>query len=104
MSSVEAPAPSDEAAKYRDVAPDPTEEFAPVEHKQQKQAAELIQRNYRGYRSRRQLEGMGLDPSARWTEVCVSGLLPLIFWLIGSIAQAIKEGQLPSSAYQRTRA
>jgi hypothetical protein len=36
---------------------------------EQKQAAELIQRNYRGYRSRRQLAGMGLDPSTRWAEV-----------------------------------
>jgi hypothetical protein len=32
-------------------------------------AAQLIQKNYRGYRERRQLEGMGLDPSTRWVEV-----------------------------------
>jgi len=65
--------PSDEAAKHLDDHHDPTEDAAvqgaPAEHTEQKQAAELIQRNYRGYRSRRQLEGMGLDPSARWTEV-----------------------------------
>jgi hypothetical protein len=36
---------------------------------EQKQAAQLIQRNYRGYRERRQLQGMGLDASARWAEV-----------------------------------
>jgi hypothetical protein len=36
---------------------------------EQKQAAQVIQRNYRGYRERRQLQGMGLDASARWTEV-----------------------------------
>ncbi|KAL5121354.1 hypothetical protein ACEQ8H_000822 [Pleosporales sp. CAS-2024a] len=32
------------------------------------QAAQLIQRNYRGYRARRQLNGIGLDASARWAE------------------------------------
>lgn len=31
-------------------------------------AAELIQRNYRGYRTRRQLNGLGIDASTRWTE------------------------------------
>jgi hypothetical protein len=31
-------------------------------------AAALIQRNYRGYRERRQMRGMGLDPSSRWVE------------------------------------
>lgn len=35
----------------------------------EEKAAQLIQRNYRGYRERRQLAGMGLDASARWTEV-----------------------------------
>jgi hypothetical protein len=33
-------------------------------------AAQMIQRNYRGYRERRQLKGIGLDASARWAEVC----------------------------------
>ena len=36
---------------------------------QEQQAAELIQRNYRGYRARRQLKGIGLDSSTRWIEV-----------------------------------
>ncbi|TKA83838.1 hypothetical protein B0A55_00133 [Friedmanniomyces simplex] len=31
-------------------------------------AAEVIQRNYRGYRDRRALDGLGLDPSTRWIE------------------------------------
>lgn len=31
-------------------------------------AASLIQRNYRGYRERRQLNGLGLDPTTRWVE------------------------------------
>ena len=35
----------------------------------QQQAAQMIQRNYRGYRERRQLQGIGLDASARWAEV-----------------------------------
>jgi hypothetical protein len=38
------------------------------DHEQQ-QAAQMIQRNYRGYRERRQLQGIGLDASARWAEV-----------------------------------
>jgi hypothetical protein len=36
----------------------------------QEQAAQMIQRNYRGYRTRRQLNGMGLDANSRWEEVC----------------------------------
>lgn len=39
------------------------------EHKQQEHAAQMIQRNYRGYRERRQLQGIGLDANARWAEV-----------------------------------
>ncbi|KAJ4296263.1 hypothetical protein N0V90_006308 [Kalmusia sp. IMI 367209] len=35
---------------------------------EQEQAAQLIQKNYRGYRERRQLQGMGLDASSRWSE------------------------------------
>lgn len=31
-------------------------------------AAAMIQRSYRGYRERRQVLGMGLDPSSRWIE------------------------------------
>jgi hypothetical protein len=36
----------------------------------EEEAARKIQRNYRGYRERRQLKGIGLDASARWAEVC----------------------------------
>ena len=32
-------------------------------------AAMVIQKNYRGYRERRALEGYGLDSSTRWMEV-----------------------------------
>jgi hypothetical protein len=35
---------------------------------ERKKAAALIQRNYRGYRERRQMQGMGLDPTSRWVE------------------------------------
>lgn len=31
-------------------------------------AAALIQRNFRGYRERRQMKGMGLDPTSRWID------------------------------------
>jgi hypothetical protein len=33
-------------------------------------AAKIIQRNYRGHRTRRALNGHGLDPGTRWLEVC----------------------------------
>lgn len=39
------------------------------EEQEQVQAAQLIQKNYRGYRSRRQMQGMGLDANSRWSEV-----------------------------------
>lgn len=32
-------------------------------------AAEIIQRNYRGHQTRRELKGYALDPSTRWLEV-----------------------------------
>lgn len=32
-------------------------------------AARLIQKNYRGHRTRRALQGFGLDSSTRWVEV-----------------------------------
>jgi hypothetical protein len=31
-------------------------------------AAETIQRSYRGYRTRRQMRGIGLDPNSRWVD------------------------------------
>ncbi|KZM18592.1 hypothetical protein ST47_g10263 [Ascochyta rabiei] len=41
---------------------------SPGDRHEQQQAAQMIQRNYRGYRERRQLQGIGLDASARWAE------------------------------------
>lgn len=35
---------------------------------EKQKAASLIQRNYRGYRARRQMQGLGLDPTSRWVE------------------------------------
>jgi len=32
-------------------------------------AARILQRTYRGHRERRQLQGLSLDPTSRWTEV-----------------------------------
>ena len=37
---------------------------------QESAAARVLQRTYRGHRERRQMRGLGLDPSTRWTEVC----------------------------------
>jgi hypothetical protein len=53
-------------AAVQDVA---THEPGGTGSEEQRQAAQMIQRNYRGYRERRQLQGMGLDASARWAEV-----------------------------------
>ncbi|KAK5015957.1 hypothetical protein LTR60_002274 [Cryomyces antarcticus] len=47
---------------------------------EQREAAEMIQRNYRGYRERRRLQGFGLDPQTRWIEAVkegASGTIPL---------------------------
>ena len=35
---------------------------------ERRKAAKIIQRNYRGHRERRALDGMSLDPSTRWVE------------------------------------
>ncbi|KAK3110537.1 hypothetical protein LTR53_015053 [Teratosphaeriaceae sp. CCFEE 6253] len=40
---------------------------------EQAHAAQVIQRNYRGYRDRRALQGLGLDPSTRWIEAIKEG-------------------------------
>ena len=40
-------------------------------------AARVLQRNYRGYRERRQLKGLSLTPASRWAEVCE--MLPRLF-------------------------
>lgn len=37
--------------------------------RKQSEAARTLQKNYRGYRARRELGGLSLDPSSRWVEV-----------------------------------
>ncbi|KAG4430246.1 hypothetical protein IFR05_014272 [Cadophora sp. M221] len=39
-----------------------------LNHEEREKAANLIQRNYRGHRERRMLNGLSLDPSTRWVE------------------------------------
>ncbi|KAK5075452.1 hypothetical protein LTR64_001659 [Lithohypha guttulata] len=39
-----------------------------VDPQESRKAAELIQRSYRGYRTRRELKGHGLDPTSKWLE------------------------------------
>lgn len=41
----------------------------PSRHDERETAAKLIQKNYRGYRTRRSIQGFGIDSSARWTEL-----------------------------------
>ena len=46
------------------------EEEVARKYKQERvDAAKIIQRNYRGHRVRRELQGLNLDPSTRWVEV-----------------------------------
>lgn len=42
-------------------------------------AARTLQRTYRGYKSRRELQGFSLDPSTRWTEVDAALSPPIRF-------------------------
>lgn len=42
-------------------------------------AARTLQRTYRGYKSRRELQGFSLDPSTRWTEVDAALSPPIWF-------------------------
>ena len=44
------------------------QDTAPLQH-EESTAARVLQRTYRGHRARRQLRGLSLDPSTRWTEV-----------------------------------
>jgi hypothetical protein len=61
----------EQSSQHDGPAQSPSEAQSVAHHgsKEQEQAAQLIQKNYRGYRERRQLEGMGLDANSRWSEV-----------------------------------
>ena len=42
--------------------------YKPPNNEEREKAARVLQRTYRGHRERRQLAGLSLDPSTRWTE------------------------------------
>ncbi|KAK0123243.1 hypothetical protein ONS96_010242 [Cadophora gregata f. sp. sojae] len=42
--------------------------YGELNHEEREKAANVIQRNYRGHRERRMLNGLSLDPSTRWVE------------------------------------
>ena len=64
------PAPDTPFYTPVDEHPNATSEPSSLTPEEKLKAAALIQRNYRGYRERRQLAGIGTDPaSKRWTEV-----------------------------------
>ena len=52
------------------------------EEQSRNNAAVLIQKNYRGHRARRAMEGRGLDASVRWMEALKDGesLLSHVVW------------------------
>lgn len=75
MSRTEADEPQDAAANRHD-GPKQAAEDAALDDTEQAQAAQLIQRNYRGYRERRKLKGLGLDADSRWSEVRVYWSVP----------------------------
>ncbi|KAI7360239.1 hypothetical protein KC320_g255 [Hortaea werneckii] len=57
-----------QAQKIRERRAAQTHTRASVATERRTNAAELIQRNYRGYRQRRQMQGYAIDPSTRWLE------------------------------------
>jgi hypothetical protein len=58
----------DDAAESSAPATQPANRSTDLSAAEAKRAAELIQRTYRGHRTRRQLNGYGLDASTRWYE------------------------------------
>ena len=59
--------------------------------RQRSAAAQTVQKNYRGYRARRELRGLSLDPSSRWMEV--SMVFHHLRLYLSHQLQAIKEAQ-----------
>ena len=73
------------------------------------EAAKLIQRNYRGHRVRRELQGLSLTPSTRWVEVDSSPPILeqrlLISCCVGDTRRAVSKRDRTSTARHRvTRA
>lgn len=59
-----------EARRISEIQTQKEQEIAAKYHTaEERDAASLIQRAYRGHRERRQLEGLNLDPSSRWAEI-----------------------------------
>ena len=48
--------------------PTPGSKEEALQKEREAEAAKSIQRTYRGYRARRELDGLSLDPASRWTE------------------------------------
>lgn len=61
-------------------------------------AARTLQRTYRGYKSRRELQGFSLDPSTRWTEVDAALSPPIWFSMLmnNPLRLSRKRGIAPS--------
>ena len=50
-----------------------------TEDQSRSDAAVIIQRNYRGHRTRRAMEGRSLDPSVRWIEALRDGEFSIVY-------------------------
>ncbi|KXT15666.1 hypothetical protein AC579_6137 [Pseudocercospora musae] len=59
-------------------------------------AAEIIQRNYRGHRDRRALKGHGLDPSTRWLEALKDAEYNNVTRVVSSSARRFGESETPT--------
>lgn len=71
---------------------------------QESAAARVLQRTYRGHRERRQLRGMGLDPSTRWIEVRM--LVSFVLFVNEAndpLQKAVKEAQYRALTTPRPR-
>lgn len=60
-------------AKEKEVAAARASERRRESGNKERNAAEVIQRNYRGYRSRREMAGYGISSQTRWLEALKEG-------------------------------
>ena len=49
-----------------------------TQDKKESDAAKTLQRTYRGYRERRHMQGLSLDPASRWSEVRTGAVVQLL--------------------------
>lgn len=71
-------------------------------HHQESAAARVLQRTYRGHRERRQLRGLSLDPSTRWTEVRIFATSCFLFSIsptLTSLSKGSKRSPIPRPHY-----